>query len=182
MAEAKCVVHFDVSRVADGLEHFFFRSSALQERLSAFLRETVAELGMDGAHAPGTAPGAEGEGYSLQSTKAHHAFLQLLETELENKALSLAGAGRPGWCDGGVDGGGDNGGDDRDSVLASLLGELRRRSNAADDEDTPGDEISLLGAFPRAMLAASDFQNFQVLLRETARGNAWDMDSMFGGC
>ena len=32
----------------------------------------------------------------------------------------------------------------------------------------------------RAMLAASDFDVFSVLLRETARGHAWDMESMFG--
>ena len=72
--------------------------------------------------------------------------------------------------------------DERGSMLTALLSELRRRDNAADGKNALDDEISLLGAFPRAMLAASDFQNFQVLLRETARGNAWDMDSMFGGC
>ena len=163
----------DLGRVADGLERFFFGSKEFKQRLSAFLEDAAAELGEDGA----VTAGAEGEGYSLRSTELHGEFVKLLERELETAALSLSGDDGPAA---------HIRDDDRVALIGALHDELRRRFDAgghpdhADDGPEFDDECALLAAFPRAMLAASDFDVFSVLLRETARGHAWDMESMFG--
>ena len=132
-----------------------------------------AELGEGGTVTAGT----EGEGYTLRSTELHAEFVQLLEHELEAAAISLSvGAGAQAQMPDG----------DRVALIGALQDELRRRcdvggvSDDADDDSEIDDQHVLLAAFPRAMLAASDFDVFQVLLRETARGHAWDMESMFG--
>ena len=163
----------DLGRVANGLERFFFGSKEFKQRLAAFLEDAAAELGEDGT----VTPGAEGEGYTLRSTELHGEFVQLLEREVEAAAISLSiGAGAQAQMPDG----------DRVALIAALHDELHRRCDAggvpdhADGDSEFDDQRALLAAFPRAMLAASDFDVFQVLLRETARGHAWDMESMFG--
>eukprot|EP00937_MAST-01D_sp_MAST-1D-sp2_P003351 g3351.t1 len=180
-----------VSCVADDLQAYFFSGAegGLKQELDGFLQTAAEELGAGG---PVAAPR---EDIDLRWTELHADFLQVLEHALERRACMLVEkaepkpAGGAGGVDATCDAKGDAKGDAPcDSAVASakLMGalalELRERHHASgergDDAELEGE--GLLAAFPRALLAASDFSTFEVLVRETARGHAWDMESMFG--
>ena len=185
----------DAGWVADELQRFFFGSPELLRTLRANLLAAAPELLDDDAAA----------GYKLRTTELHRAFVALLEGELDARALQLARESVRGLHAvdfSGVRDGAEEAKTRDDSPWAQrqlmrVFRELRRRDSgdcggSSDDgggeakqagetgETEHGiDEDPAAGWFPSAMLAAAEFDHFMVLARETARGNAWDMESMF---
>ena len=195
-----------VGPIAEGLQRYFFGSRELLARLVAFLDEAAPQVPQ--VTEEDTEGTARGDGLTLRCTELHADFVALLERLLDERVLELAraavrdaGGARDGGGGGseeaeeeclwgerqlmrvfrelrrrdGGDGGGGGGGDD-DPENENSDGEEKQgfAEGEADDDDPAA------GWLPRAMLAASEFEHFMVLLRETARGHAWDMESMFG--
>lgn len=187
----------DASWVADELQRFFFGSPQLLACLRANLLAAAPELVDDDATG----------GFKLRSTELHRAFVALLEGELDARALQLARESVRGVDAGDLEteegrAGTEDAKTSDDSPWAKrqlmrVFHELRRRDNggcggSSDDSGSDaehaggaseakrsGGDDPAAGWFPRAMLAAAEFDHFMVLARETARGNVWDMESMF---
>jgi hypothetical protein len=197
-----------VGPIADGLQRYFFGSRELLARLVAFLAEAAPQVPQVVEEDTARGDGLTLRCTELHADFVALLERSLDERVLELARAAVRDA--DGECPargGGGGGGGSGEGEEAPSPwgerqLMRVFRELRRRDGgggggSGDDDDDEyensdgegkqgfaegeaDDDDPAAGWFPRAMLAASEFEHFMVLLRETARGHAWDMESMFG--